>query len=128
MKTRFQFLTGGLTFLMFNSMPVRVAATPPPAVSDSSALADKAAYLQRDLLDKHWLDGLYVSIVPAAPTGTRLPHTVDQPGNVIHSGVWTGRYLAGVGYQYAVTRDPGTRRHGGEILGALRILQEVTGK
>ena len=24
----------------------------------------KAAWFQRDLLDKHWLDGLYVSIVP----------------------------------------------------------------
>ncbi|HWV98775.1 MAG TPA: hypothetical protein VNZ64_03680 [Candidatus Acidoferrum sp.] len=40
-----------------------------------------------------------MSIVPAAPAGTRLPHTVNQPGNVIHAGVWTGRYLAGVGYQ-----------------------------
>jgi hypothetical protein len=33
-----------------------------------------------------------------------------------------------VGYQYAVTRDPWARRHGGEILHALRTLQEVTGK
>ncbi len=97
-------------------------------MTDSSPLREKAAYFQRDLLDKHWLDGLYVSIVPAAPAGTRLPHTVNQPGNVIHAGVWTGRYLAGVGYQYAVTRDPWVRRHGGEILHALRTLQEVTGK
>ena len=58
----------------------------------------------------------------------RLQHTVDQPGNVIHSGVWTGRYLAGVGYQYAVTWDRWSRRHGGEILRALRLQQEVTGK
>jgi hypothetical protein len=36
--------------------------------------------------------------------------------------------LAGVGYQYAVTRDPWVRGHGGQILRALRILQEVTGK
>jgi hypothetical protein len=99
-----------------------------PAVIDSSPLHDKAAYFQGDLLDKHWLDGLYVSIVPAAPHGSQLPHTVNQPGNVIHSGVWTGRYLAGVGYQYAATRDPWVRRHGGEILRALRIQQEVTGK
>src|SRR5512140_3408439 len=99
-----------------------------PEVNDSSPLRDKAAYFERDLLDKHWLDGLYVSIVPAAPPGTRLRHTVDQPGNVIHAGVWTGRYLGGVGYQYAVTRDPWARRHGGEILRALKLLQEVTGK
>lgn len=98
------------------------------AIDDASPLAEKAAWFQQDLLDKHWLDGLYVSIVPAAPTGTKLPHSVNEPGNVIHSGVWTGRYLGGVGYQYAVTRDPQVREHGGQILRALRILQEVTGK
>ncbi|MBU6400451.1 MAG: hypothetical protein KGS61_09050 [Verrucomicrobia bacterium] len=97
-------------------------------MSDTSLLQDKAVHLQRDLLEKHWLDGLYVSIVPVAPPGTRLPHTVNQPGNVIHAGVWTGRYLAGVGYQYAVTRDPAVRRQGGQILQALHVLQEATGK
>ena len=98
------------------------------AIENSSPLSEKARYFQQDLLDKHWLDGLYISIVPAAPEGTRLDHTVNEPGNVIHAGVWTGRYLAGVGYQYAVTRDPWVRDHGGQILRALRILQEVTGK
>ncbi len=88
----------------------------------------KAAWFQKDLEEKHSLDGLYVSIVPASPPGTILLHTVDEPGNVIHAGVWTGRYLAGVGYQYAVTRDPSVRRHGDQILHALTILEEVTGK
>src|SRR5258708_34883105 len=100
----------------------------PSAVTDSSPLRDKAAYFERDLRDKHWLDGLYVSIVPAAPSGAQLPHTVNQPGNVIHAGVWTGRYLGGVGYQYAVTKSSSVRRRGGEILRALRIQQEVTGE
>ena len=98
------------------------------AIENSSPLSEKARHFQQDLLDKHWLDGLYVSIVPASPQGTKLDHTVNEPGNVIHAGVWTGRYLAGVGYQYAVTRDPWVREHGGQILRALRILQEVTGK
>jgi hypothetical protein len=97
-------------------------------IEDPSPLVEKAAYFEQDLLDKHWLDGLYISIVPAAPSGTKLEHTVNQPGNVIHAGVWTGRYLGGVGYQYVVTRDPRVREHGGQILRALRILQEVTGK
>ena len=88
----------------------------------------KARYLQRDLIDKHLLQGLYVSIVPLPAPGVKLAHTVDEPGNVIHAGVWTGRYLAGVGYQYAVTKDPEVRKHGGEILAGLRRLQEVTGK
>jgi len=119
-----RFVAGSLTFFV-SVLSVSAGSS---AVTDSSPLREKAAYFQRDLLDKHWLDGLYVSIVPSAPPGTPLPHTIDQPGNVIHAGVWTGRYLAGVGYQYAVTRDPWVRRHGGEILRALRMLQEVTGK
>lgn len=105
-----------------------VAAALAEEVHDASPLIEKARYFQRDLIDKHWLNGLYVSIVPAAPPETVLPHTVNEPGNVIHAGVWTGRYLAGVAYQYAVTQDPRVREHGGEILHALRRLQEVTGK
>ncbi len=97
-------------------------------VTDTSPLREKAAYLQKDLLDKHWLNGLYVSIVPAGPGGTTFPHTVDQPGNVIHSGVWTGRYLAGVGYQFAASHDQKALEIGSQILHALRIQQEVTGK
>ena len=98
------------------------------AISAADALLDKARYFQKDLLDKHLLEGLYVSIVPAPRPGAKLTHTVDEPGNVIHAGVWTGRYLAGVGYQYAVTKDPSVRRHGAELLRGLRQLQEVTGK
>jgi len=125
---RFPKLRCGWILFVIASVPLRTASAGPSAVTDSSPLSAKAKYFQQDLLDKHWLDGLYVSIVPSAPAGTKLPHTVDEPGNVIHSGVWTGRYLAGVAYQYAVTRDPWARRHGGEILRALRIQQEVTGK
>src|SRR6266576_2938056 len=122
-----KFIGGFILFIIvaFSAGPVFAGQ---PVVTDSSPLAAKAKYFQQDLLDKHWLDGLYVSIVPSAPMGTKLPHSVNEPGNVIHAGVWTGRYLAGVGYQYAITRDPSVRKHGGEILRALRILQEVTGK
>ena len=95
---------------------------------DASPLHVKADYFQKDLIEKHWLDGLYVSIVPSPAQGEKLTHTIDEPGNVIHSGVWTGRYLAGVGYQYAATKDSWARKHGDEILKALRIQQEVTGK
>ena len=88
-------------------------------------MEEKARILQSNLIEKHLLDGLYVSMVP---TGPPVPHTVDDPGNVIHAGVWTGRYLAGVAYQYAVTKDPAIRKHGGDLLMGLRRLQEVTGK
>ncbi len=98
------------------------------SIHQSSRLHEKADFFQQDLLRNHWLDGLYVSIVPVTSGKDRLEHTVHEPGNVIHAGVWTGRYLAGVGYQYAVTKDPSIRDHGGQILVALRRLQEVTGK
>ncbi len=91
----------------------------------AQSMEEKARILQRNLIEKHLVDGLYVSIVPA---GAAVPHTVDDPGNVIHAGVWTGRYLAGVAYQYAVTKDPAVRKHGGDLLMGLRRLQEVTGK
>lgn len=116
-------------FLLAPLLPtILFAASPDPAPIDASPLRVKAAWLEKDLVEKHSLNGLYVSIVPSAPPGTILEHTVDQPGNVIHSGVWTGRYLAGVGYQYAATHDPSVRKHGGQIINALTILEEVTGK
>ncbi len=123
-----QIFVNFLGWFLAMAVPVKISAAEDRAIADSSPLRVKAAWLQSDLLNKHWLDGLYISIVPASPDGTKLQHTVDEPGNVIHAGVWTGRYLAGVGYQYAVTRDPAVRRRGGEILRALTILEEVTGK
>jgi hypothetical protein len=114
-----------LSLIIHAALAASVFAQP---ISNSSPMLDKAKYFQRDLIDKHLLDGLYVSMVPTAPEGTKLTHTVDDPGNVIHAGVWTGRYLAGVAYQYSVTKDPAVRKHGGDILIGLRRLQEVTGK
>ena len=65
---------------------VMLSSTGSPATIDSSPLREKAAFFERDLLEKHWLEGLYVSIVPSVPSGTQFQHTVNQPGNVIHSG------------------------------------------
>src|SRR5688572_18062804 len=92
------------------------AADPVARPPDNAPLAAKAAYLYQNLLEKHSLDGLYVSITPTAPDGVRLEQSVNTSGNVIHAGVWTGRYLGGVAYWYAVTKDPEVRAHGGEVL------------
>ena len=46
----------------------------------AQSMEDKARVLQRDVIEKHLVDGLYVSIVPA---GAAMPHTVDDPANVI---------------------------------------------
>ena len=59
------------------------------AVDDSSPLIEKAKFLEKVLVDKHSLDGLYISIIDSVPAGTKAEHTVNQSGNVIHSGVWT---------------------------------------
>src|SRR5882762_2149371 len=112
----------------FPGLGLLLALLPGTRPGAAQSLEEKSRVLQRNLTERHMLDGLYVSIVAAEAPGDKWQHTVDEPGNVIHAGVWTGRYLAGVGYQYAVTRAPAVRRHGGEILHGLRVLQEVTGK
>ncbi len=114
--------------LVFRPATADDIAKIPQRPGDHSTLAEKAVWFQQNLIEKHWLDGLYVSITPTAPDGIHLPQTVDTSGNVIHSGVWTGRYLGGVAYQFAVTGDPAVRVHGSTILNALRVLREVTGK
>ena len=51
---------------------VRTGALAAEAVNvpdDSRPLRVKAAWFQRDLLDKHWLKGLYVSIMPGRAAG-----------------------------------------------------------
>src|SRR2546428_5706648 len=114
---------------LIGSFGIALSVAAAPAVPrDSSPLHVKAAYFLQDLIEKHWLDGLYVSILPCPAPGEKLTHTVDEPGNVIHAGVWTGRYLAGVGYQYAVTRDGAVRRHGGGVPPGPRAVPEGTGK
>ena len=82
-----------LAFCVLTSAAVGAADTGPvlPRPQDDSPLAEKAKWFQQKLVEKHWLDGLYVSITPTAPDGVHLSHTVDTSGNVIHSGVWTGR-------------------------------------
>src|SRR5947199_9905297 len=68
-----------LAFVVTSSLLVSVFATAAPAAPrDSSPLHVKAAYFQHDLLEKHWLDGLYVSIVPSPAPGEKLTHTVDE--------------------------------------------------
>src|ERR1041385_5599540 len=83
--------------------PMKILLFVVAIAASAQTLEEKSRILQRTLMQKPLVDGLYVSIAPAAAA---VPHTVDDPGNVIHAGVWTGRYLAGVAYHYAVTRDP----------------------
>src|SRR5712692_6209679 len=47
----------------------------------AQSLPDKARLLQKNLTERHMLDGLYISIVPAVEPGVKLLHTVDEPGN-----------------------------------------------
>ena len=57
-------LSRWLLALLFAFGPaLGIGANAALAVDDAGPLTEKAAYLQQDLVDKHWLDGLYVSIV-----------------------------------------------------------------
>ncbi|HEV8148299.1 MAG TPA: peptidylprolyl isomerase, partial [Bryobacteraceae bacterium] len=112
----------------FPKLDKLVRATVTSSARNEGALDEKSDYFYRDLLDKHFEDGLYVSIVPVLQPGEKHTHSTNESGNVIHAGVWTGRYLGGVGMRYAVTKDPAVRKHGGDVLAGLRRLQEVTGK
>jgi hypothetical protein len=68
-----------MIFSWFCFLVAAVASAAEPGIRDSSPLRDKAIYFQQDLCDKHLLEGLYISIVPAAPAGTKRRHTVENP-------------------------------------------------
>ncbi len=101
--------------LFLLTLPLLAAApkTPDVPAPPQTPLAAKARLFQQNLIEKHLVDGLYIPVVP---------------GIMQHAGLLTGRYLAAVAYQYAVTRDPAIRKHGSDILGGLHRLQEITGK
>ena len=99
-----------------------------PATAHSSpTLAEKAEVFEGNLKERHWLDGLYVSLV-RIDGGGPPDHSPQGFSEVRHAGCWTGRYLAAQAFRYALTKDPEVRREGDEIIAALRRLHAITGK
>ena len=89
-------------------------------------LQEKADFFYQNLLDRHLIDGLFTSHVELLP-GDEVDHTTTGICDVAHAACWTGRYLAGVGYWYATTRDSAVQQHGQLILDALARLHHMTG-
>jgi hypothetical protein len=57
------------------ALPLAMLVAAPLA---AQSLADKARLLQQNLTERHMLDGLYVSIVPAVEPGVKLLHTIES--------------------------------------------------
>jgi hypothetical protein len=89
-------------------------------------LADKAEAFERNVLERHWIDGLYPSMVEVAADGS-VDFTTAGHANVAHSINWTAYYLAGECYRWLATQDPEAREHCDQILEAIYRCQLVTG-
>jgi len=89
-------------------------------------LEEKVEFFERDLLEKHWIEGIYTPMVRIERDGT-VDYSTQGYCDVAHSCCWTSNYLAGQAYRYLVTKDEAVREHCWEILRALRRLQRLTG-
>jgi photosystem II stability/assembly factor-like uncharacterized protein len=89
-------------------------------------LHDKAVFLERDILEKHWIEGIYPSMVEVRGDGT-VDYSTQGLCDVAHSCCWTANYLSGQAYRYLVTGEESVRKHCWEILRAFRRLQQLTG-
>ena len=54
-------------------------------------LSEKAEIMEQNILENHWIDGLY-------PSQVELPadYTTQGHSNIAHSISWTGNYLGGL--------------------------------
>ena len=89
-------------------------------------LHDKALFFERDLLAKHWIEGIYPSMVRIEPDGS-VDYSTQGCCDIAHSCCWTANYLAGQAYRYLVTRDESVRDHCWHILRAFHRFQQLTG-
>lgn len=91
-----------------------------------ASLHEKATFFERDILQKHWIEGIYPSMVRLCPDGT-VDYSTQGFCDIAHSCCWTANYLAGQAYRYLATKDESVREHCWEILRAFRRLQQLTG-
>ncbi len=97
------------------------------AVPRASAgpLLDKALAYSQNFQDFHSpAYGCSVEVHFASPTDPTIVSYDDQGDSTI----WTGNYLAGESYRYAVTHDPQAKAFGLRAVNCLLAMEEVTGK
>ncbi len=91
------------------------------------ALDKKAEIFESNVLERHWIDGLYPSSVEVPLGGSPIDQTTQGSSNIAHSINWTSYYLGGQCYRYLFTKDEEVREHCNKIFEALYRCQLVTG-
>ncbi|HID56404.1 TPA: hypothetical protein EYP37_07730 [Candidatus Poribacteria bacterium] len=91
-------------------------------------LRAKAEMFERNILRRHWINGLYPSTVDLPPGYTGpLDPTTQGKANVAHSINWTSYYLGGQCYRYLFTKDENVREHCNKVFRAIYRCLQVTG-
>ncbi len=90
-------------------------------------LDKKAEIFEKNVLERHWIDGLYPSSVEVPLDGSPVDQTTQGSSNIAHSINWTSYYLGGQCYRYLFTKDEGVREHCNQVFEALYRCQLVTG-
>ncbi len=98
-------------------------------------LDEKEKILERNIVERHNILGLYPSQVEVPLDGRPVDNTTLGIGNIAHSVCWTSNYLAGASYRYAFLKKSGApaeeveaaRRRADELFEAVYRCQLVTG-
>ncbi len=90
-------------------------------------LEGKAEIFEKNVMERHWIDGLYPSSVEVPLDGSPVDQTTQGSSNIAHSINWTSYYLGGQCYRYLFTKDENVREHCNRIFEALYRCQLVTG-
>ncbi|RLF08589.1 MAG: hypothetical protein DRJ64_00725 [Thermoprotei archaeon] len=88
------------------------------------SLFEKVKILEKNIIERHLIDGLYTSIILVDQRGN--PLEAGRQGGILHAVSWTGIYLMALALKYAVLRDEDVRVHAWDVLRAYRRLQELT--
>ena len=88
-------------------------------------LDKKAEIFEKNILNNHWIGGLYPSSVEVPYDGGVDQSTMGY-SNIAHSVCWTANYLAGQAYRYAFTPDGKVRKHAGDVLEAMIRCIRIT--
>lgn len=90
-------------------------------------LDKKADIFEKNVLERHWIDGLYPSLVELPLDGSPVDQSTQGASNVAHSINWTSYYLGGQCYRYLFTKDEKVRDHCNQVFDAIYRCQLVTG-
>lgn len=92
------------------------------------SLEKKAEIFEENVLERHWIDGLYPSSVEVPLDGSPVDQTTQGSSNIAHSVCWTAYYLGGQCYRYLFTKDEKVREHCNQVFESIYRCQLVTGK